>query len=326
MGAAASITGRQDSDAQLIPTLKVTRKENIIRIKSTRSLKKTRRPSFFDERSKSDSGDMEMDSLILESTEGEVLNPTTRGILVRAVEEFLTMNGTDLRSNVIDVVVNSMHPLLLHRGQSVITQGEIGSFVYVLESGNVAVIVNGQEVRTMSSGTLFGELALLFDARRSATITCLEKCKLWSLNRSAFKIIQRNATNLAIMQRTRRFQVVPELAVLPSEALARLVTSLAPTSYKFGDQIYTLGKCSTKVMLIEEGKVEILVPPNLQHLTQEEIERTVGVIRPASYEYRRKSASGQESNSQSTEEVTKIKAFSISEGCIIGMSILLGTS
>lgn len=70
---------------------------------------------------------MEMDSLILESTEGEVLNPTTRGILVRAVEEFLTMNGTDLRSNVIDVVVNSMHPLLLHRGQSVITQGEIGS-------------------------------------------------------------------------------------------------------------------------------------------------------------------------------------------------------
>ena len=97
-------------------------------------------------------------------------------------------------------------------------------------------------------------------------------------------------------------------------------------SYKFGDQIYTLGKCSTKVMLIEEGKVEILVPPNLQHLTQEEIERTVGVIRPASYEYRGKSASGQESNSQSTEEVTKIEAFSISEGCIIGMSILLGTS
>lgn len=161
----------------------------------------------------------------------------------------------------------------------------------------MAVIVNGQEVRTMSSGTLFGELALLFDARGSATITCLERCKLWSLNRSAFKIIQRNATNLAIMQRTRRFQVVPELAVLPSEALARLVTSLAPMSYKFGDQIYTLGKCST-----------------------------VGVIRPASYEYRRKSASGQESNSQSTEEVTKIEAFSISEGCIIGMSILLGTS
>jgi CRP-like cAMP-binding protein len=332
MGATASITTRSVGDEESKPKLKVTRKVNSIRVKNLPSPKKRRRPSFFDERQNSDSDDMDLDSFNVDAREDDIMSKATRSILVQAVEEFLTMNGTEIRSNVIDVVVNSMNPLMLQKGQSVITQGEVGSFVYVLESGNVSVVVNGEQIRTMSSGTLFGELALLFDARRSATITCLEKCKLWSLNRSAFKVIQRNATNLAIMQRTRRFQVVPELSVLPSATLAKLVTSLTPMTYKYGDHLYSAGKCSTKIMLIEEGTVEIQVPPALQHMPQQEIERIIGIIRPASYEYKSKSRPslgncGSCTVEHSIDVIANIEmttSFTITEGCVIGMGILLG--
>lgn len=333
MGAAASMTARPVGDEESAPKLKVTRKVNSIRIKNLPSPKKKRRPSFFDERQNSDSGDMDLDAFIADAREGDIMSKATRSILVQAVEEFLTMNGTDVRSNVIDVVVNSMNPLMLQKGQSVITQGEVGSFVYVLESGNVSVVVNGEQIRTMSSGTLFGELALLFDARRSATIKCLEKCKLWSLNRSAFKVIQRNATNLAIMQRTRRFQVVPELSVLPSATLAKLVTSLTPMTYKYGDHLYSAGKCSTKIMLIEEGTVEIQVPPALQHMTQQDIERIIGITRPASYEYKSNSRPSLskcgscclDSGIDVISNIEMTTSFTITEGCVIGMGILLGT-
>ena len=176
-------------------------------------------------------------------------------MLIKAVEDFLVVNGTDLRDSVIDIVIKTMSPLVLQIGQAVITQGEVGTSVYIVESGALQVTVNNERIRKLGPGTLFGELALLFDARRSATVTCLDVCKLWTLSRTSFKIIQRNATNLAIMQRTRRFQVVPELARIPPTSLAKLMASLSPMSYTAGDALYATGKCTAKIMMIEEGKM-----------------------------------------------------------------------
>lgn len=310
MGATASVIDHSVRE----PSKLTTRKVNSSRVEQMVSPKKKRRPSFFDDRLKDNDDDL--DDLLVDSADSKGMQKATRRILVKALEEFLAVHGTQLRSNVIDLVVNSMNPLVLYRGQPVIKQGEIGSFVYVIETGNLAVTVNGEEQESIPCGTLFGELALLFDARRSATVTCTEKCKLWSLNRTAFKLIQRNATNLAIKQRMRRLQVVKELAMLPSTALAKLVTSLTPMSYKYGDHLYTAGKCTTKVMLIEEGSVIILVPQALQHLSQDDIDKAVGVYRPNLLEQKKASRG---------LELGSITSFSITEGCVIGMGILLGT-
>jgi Cyclic nucleotide-binding domain len=212
--------------------------------------------------------------------------------------------------------------------------------VYIVERGFLEVSVNGKVIRTLTSGALFGELALLFDARRSATVMCLTECKLWSLNRKTFKMIQRNAVNLAMMTRTRRFLAVPEFAALPSSTLSRLMATLTPMTYNRGDNLYTTGKCNNKIMLIEEGTVVIKVPQAMQHLPLEEIERVVGIIRPLqnmdnipnAYSNQQlsaliKSDDGDEMDyipEDEAEEPGKVKQFKISEGCVIGMNILLG--
>ena len=275
-----------------------------------------RRPSVFDELEKSDYDPHNNDSL----HEGNQthMEPETRMIVVRAIEAFLTINGTDLRDSVINTVVDTMSAIELNQGQAAITQGEIGTSVYVVASGNLLVTMNGERIRKLGPGALFGELALLFDARRSATVTCLDNCKLWSLSRTSFKIIQRNATNLAIQQRTRRFQVVPELAGIPSTDLAKLMATLTPMSYKFGETLYAAGKCTTKIMLIEEGMVNVMVPPALQHLSQPEIDRIIGIIRPISY------VPDVENRRDHCDGLDGITDFIITEGCVIGMGILLG--
>jgi hypothetical protein len=58
------------------------------------------------------------------------------------------------------------------------------------------------------------------------------------------------------------------------------MATLTPMTYKRGDSLYSTGKCSNKVMLIEEGTVTIKVPNSMQHLSQDEIERAVGIYRP----------------------------------------------
>ena len=49
-------------------------------------------------------------------------------------------------------------------------QGEPGSKLYIVDSGTLEVSINGEKIREMCKGSMLGELALLYDAPRSATV------------------------------------------------------------------------------------------------------------------------------------------------------------
>jgi CRP-like cAMP-binding protein len=53
-------------------------------------------------------------------------------------------------------------------------QGEIGIDTYVLVAGRVAVSIDGTQVATLGPGEFVGEMALLHDGRRGATVTAVE--------------------------------------------------------------------------------------------------------------------------------------------------------
>ncbi len=77
------------------------------------------------------------------------------------------------------------------RGERIVTQGQSGDSFFVLVKGRVAVSIlspEGREVvlSTLSAGDYFGEMALLDDAPRSATVTAAERSELAVLTRDAF--------------------------------------------------------------------------------------------------------------------------------------------
>ena len=77
------------------------------------------------------------------------------------------------------------------RGERIVTQGQPGDSFFVLVKGRVAVSIlspEGREVvlSTLSTGDFFGEMALLDDAPRSATVTAAERSELAVLTREAF--------------------------------------------------------------------------------------------------------------------------------------------
>ena len=77
------------------------------------------------------------------------------------------------------------------RGERIVTQGQPGDSFFVLTKGRVAVSIlspEGREVvlSTLSAGDHFGEMALLDDAPRSATVTAAERSELAVLTRDAF--------------------------------------------------------------------------------------------------------------------------------------------
>ena len=77
------------------------------------------------------------------------------------------------------------------RGERIVTQGQPGDSFFVLVKGRVAVSIlspEGREVvlSTLSAGDYFGEMALLDEAPRSATVTAAERSELAVLTREAF--------------------------------------------------------------------------------------------------------------------------------------------
>jgi cAMP-dependent protein kinase regulator len=85
-----------------------------------------------------------------------------------------------------------MRALELPSQSEVIRQGDIGDRFYCIESGSVDIIVNGNKVAVFGSGTTnmsFGELALLYNAPRAATVVTSTPCKFWTLDRKSFRCI-----------------------------------------------------------------------------------------------------------------------------------------
>ncbi len=73
-------------------------------------------------------------------------------------------------------------------GKVLAREGEIGYEFFVIVDGEVAVSKDGREIRTLSPGDFFGEIALIWDSpRRTATVTATTPIRFFVLTRQAFR-------------------------------------------------------------------------------------------------------------------------------------------
>jgi CRP-like cAMP-binding protein len=73
-------------------------------------------------------------------------------------------------------------------GKVLAREGDIGHEFFVIVDGEVAVTRDGQEVRRLSSGDFFGEIALIWESpRRTATVTAATPVRFFVLTRQAFR-------------------------------------------------------------------------------------------------------------------------------------------
>ena len=88
----------------------------------------------------------------------------------------------------LGTAVDFMEKVEVKAGVNIITQGDQGKHFYVLEHGAAKVIINGTDInKPLQPGASFGELALLYEEPRSATIVTTEDSKLWSLESDIFR-------------------------------------------------------------------------------------------------------------------------------------------
>ena len=76
-------------------------------------------------------------------------------------------------------------------------EGAAGYSFFVIRSGTATVTINGIEVRTLSAGDFFGELAILGDGRRTATVTTDSPSQMLVLFGTDFRQLQQEHPEIA---------------------------------------------------------------------------------------------------------------------------------
>jgi CRP/FNR family cyclic AMP-dependent transcriptional regulator len=77
--------------------------------------------------------------------------------------------------------------LEVDEGKALTREGESGREFFVIVEGEVTVTKDGQEIRTMGPGDFFGEIALLEDTPRTATVVAKTPLRFFVLTRQAFR-------------------------------------------------------------------------------------------------------------------------------------------
>lgn len=83
----------------------------------------------------------------------------------------------------LERLVRDAHPVTVPAGTAVVTAGEPGAEFFVIQDGTVQIAETGRE---QGPGTGFGEIALLRDVPRTATVRAASDVRLWSVSRSSF--------------------------------------------------------------------------------------------------------------------------------------------
>ena len=107
--------------------------------------------------------------------------PETELALLRGIDIF-----APLPPPVLESVARSLVRVRVEAGRELFRQGELGDRFYIVAEGRAEIVSDGRPVAVTVAGGYFGEIALLRDVPRTATVRALTDLELFALEREDF--------------------------------------------------------------------------------------------------------------------------------------------
>jgi hypothetical protein len=118
----------------------------------------------------------------------------------------------------LEAVARSAVHVEVPKDEVVIQQGEVGDTFYAVIDGAFSIVRDGEHVRDARRGSCFGEVALLVDVPRTATVSATERGELLAVERAPFlvAVTGRGASLNAAWTLVQTMPVAPDLPPEPS--------------------------------------------------------------------------------------------------------------
>lgn len=93
---------------------------------------------------------------------------------------------------------NSANTRSFAAGEIIIRAGDTGDVMYGIQSGEVEIRVNDTVMETVGAGGIVGEMALISNAPRCATVVAKTDCTLVPVNKTLFLYLVQETPNFAL--------------------------------------------------------------------------------------------------------------------------------
>eukprot|EP00750_Incisomonas_marina_P006115 INCI14328.2.p1 GENE.INCI14328.2~~INCI14328.2.p1 ORF type:complete len:691 (-),score=99.74 INCI14328.2:576-2468(-) len=185
-----------------------------------------------------------------------------RVILVELRKHFVVQQ---LPEDVHERLADAMFLAEARPGQLVVQQGDVGTRFYVLEDGVIDVVVDGIQMSRITGPGSFGEMALLHDAPRAATLRAAEACRLWCVERDVFRNFVALQAVEAASDKLRLLRKVDILQPLTMPQMAAVAEAVTQQSFAKGEDIIRQGDPDAKhFYIVISGSVDVLVDGHKQ--------------------------------------------------------------
>jgi CRP-like cAMP-binding protein/predicted MFS family arabinose efflux permease len=171
-------------------------------------------------------------------------------------------------------IASQIHTAEAAAGEVVMYQGEYGDSFYIVKSGTLDVCVDGHHVRSLGPDDFFGELALLRDIPRTATVRASSDCRLWVLPRRAFLTVltgfdstghtidaasteRETVMPAAAEDRDTALARAPLFAALPADTIRDLAASATTEGYDAATVVFCENDHARDAYYIVDGRVEL---------------------------------------------------------------------
>jgi cGMP-dependent protein kinase len=150
-------------------------------------------------------------------------------------------------------LIHHMKYYRIHRNEVICYQGNYGNNLFIVDTGQVEVLVSNERKAILGPGGIFGDLALIQDSPRTATIKTIENTTLWGLDRFSFKRATQEV-NLQNYEENKSFvESVPLFAYLTNAQKDALLECTSNLRYNPGDKIVREGDLGELFFIIKSG-------------------------------------------------------------------------
>ncbi|XP_077423952.1 cAMP-dependent protein kinase type II-beta regulatory subunit [Vanacampus margaritifer] len=220
--------------------------------------------------------------------EPRVAHPKTdeqRQRLQEACRDILLFKNLDPED--MSQVLDAMFEKLCTEGEHVIDQDDDGDSFYVIERGTFSIFVNvdGAEklVGCYDNRGSFGELALMYNTPRAATIIATLPGALWCLDRLTFRaiIVKNNAKKRKLYEAF--IETLPLLTSLELYERMKVVDVISTKVYCDSQQIIAQGELADCFYIVESGQVRITIKKSRTKKEQDEEEVEIATCSRGQY-------------------------------------------
>ena len=197
-----------------------------------------------------------------ETPAGRKANEDEVAFIKSALENTVVFHQLD--ETVRDAVAREMTSLEVHAGERMIQEGDMGSEMYLVHSGTFDIFYQrrGAEVKVNSkaAGDIFGEISLMFESPRSASVVATSDAVVWMLDRKSFRELTRKVAEEAKSQHLVFLNSVPILASLTVEERIRVAEALEEKTFMPGEIVVEQGSTETDYFyIVAKGEAVVRV-------------------------------------------------------------------